>query len=93
MTETVEPRGNSHRQQPGRFQLEIMRNFFTLRVLQHWNKLSRDKGESSSVEAFKAQPEKPAVVLTHISSSSVPGRRLEQVTSRDLFQCTFFLIL
>lgn len=83
-------RGNSHKLQPGRLQLEIRRNFFTLRVLQHWNKLSRDKGESSSLEAFKAWPEKPAAVLTHISCSPVPGRRLEQITSRDLFQCTFF---
>lgn len=83
-------KGNSHRLQPGRLQLEIRRNFFTLRVLQHWNKLSRDKGDPSSVETFKAWPEKPAAALTRITSSPVPGRRLEQITSRDLFQCTFF---
>lgn len=70
--------------------MEIRRNFFTLRVLQHWNKLSRDKGELSSVEAFKAWPEKPAAVLTHISSNPALGRRLEQITSRNLFQCAFF---
>lgn len=73
----IKTKGKSHRLHPGRLQLEIRRNFFTLRVLQHWNKLSRDKGELSSVEAFKAGPEKPAAVLTHIRSSPVPGRRLE----------------
>lgn len=57
-------RGNIHKLQCRRLQLETSRNVFILRVLKLWNKLSREKGESSSVEAFKAWPQNAAAVLT-----------------------------
>lgn len=83
-------RDSSHKLQPERLQLEIRRNLFTLRVMQHWNKLSIDKEESPSQEAVKAWPEKSAADLIHISSSPVPSRRLEHITSRHPFQRVFF---
>ncbi|KFO82794.1 hypothetical protein N303_15259, partial [Cuculus canorus] len=46
---------NGYKLERGRFRLDIRTNFFTMRVVGHWNRLSREAVDAPSLGMFKAR--------------------------------------
>ena len=47
-------RGNGHKMDHKKFCTNMRKNFFTVRVMEYWNRLPREVVESPSLEIFKA---------------------------------------
>jgi len=50
-------RGNGHKLKHRKFHLNTKKIFFTLRAMEHWNRLPRGAVESPSLEIFKTHLE------------------------------------
>jgi len=48
-------RGDGCKLKEGRFRLDIMKKFFTMKVVKHWNRLPREAVDAPSLEVFKAR--------------------------------------
>ena len=46
-------RGNGHNLKHRKFCTNVHKNFFTVRVMEHWNRLLRESVDSPSLEIFK----------------------------------------
>jgi len=46
-------RGNGHKLKHRKFRLNMRKNFFTLRMMEHWNRLPREVVDSPSLEILK----------------------------------------
>ena len=55
---TDRSKGNRHKLKHRKFHLDTRKNFFTLRVTEHWNRLPREVVESPSLEIFKTHLDK-----------------------------------
>ena len=50
-------RGNRHKLKHRMFYTNACQNFFTVRVMEHWNRMPRDDAESPSLETITTCPD------------------------------------
>jgi len=58
---------NGHKPKHRKFCLNMRKNFFTLRVTEHWNRLPREVVDSPSLEIFKTCLDKVLCSLLEVA--------------------------
>ena len=59
-------RGNGFNLKQGRCRLDIWKKFFMMRMVRHWNRLSREAVDAPSLEVFKARLDGALSSLVHL---------------------------
>jgi len=77
-------RGNRHKLKHRKFHVNMRKNFFTLRVMEHWNRLPREVVDSPSLEKFKPHLDK--VLCNPFSVTLLWQGDLDYMISRGPFQ-------
>jgi len=69
-------RGNGHKLKHRKFRLNMRKNFFTLRVTEHWNRLTREAVDSPSLEILKTCLDKVLCSLLWEKNQDLPTLNL-----------------
>jgi len=77
-------RGTGHKLKHRKFHLNITKNFVTLRVTEHWNRLPSEVRKSPSLEIFKSCVD--MVLVQPALGEPALAKRLDQMTHRGPFQ-------
>jgi len=69
-------RSDGFKPKEGRFRLDIRKNFFTMGVGKHWNRLPREVVEAPSLKTFKARLDRALSNLVELKMSLLTARGL-----------------
>lgn len=83
-------RGNSFKIKEGRFELDIRKKSFAVRMVRQWNRLPRNVVEALSLETRRARLDQALSNLTEQRMSLFFAGELDYMTYTDPFQLYIF---
>ena len=80
---SIRTRSNGHKLEHRKFHTNMGKNFFTVRMTEHWNRLPREAVESPSMEILKTHL---GAYLCNLLQQTCFSRGLDLMISRGPFQ-------